>query len=239
MVLARRQAVYQVDAGLVDSEDIRRGDDADVGNRRFGSPRTCTVAVNGHAAHDVDKHNMLAEIVYRSLRRVSHKLHKMFFCRPGPPIFRRRPCYTVNLPLADLSRRAADGDVLHRAAETAHGMAFEMCQDNHRIVIDDMAAHCDFFQMLTAADRQVNVAEFVHDIDRAESPAVDFQRFFMAFRRIAIAGVQRVRLYNSTVRNMSHKFLDHIPRQDIRAMLFTSMKLYGHLAVNALVNLVI
>ena len=47
---------------------------------------------------------------------------------------------SVDLPLADLTVCAADGNVFQRTAVSAHGVALEMGQDDHGVVIGDVAA---------------------------------------------------------------------------------------------------
>lgn len=115
-------------------------------------------------------------------------------------------------------------------------MPFKMRQDNHEIIIDDMAAHSDFFQMLAAADRQIHIAFFIHNIYKAKRPAIDLQRFSMTGRRVAIALIQRIRFYNRTVRDMLYKCLNHVTGQNIRPMLFSCMQLNSYFAVNPLIR---
>ena len=145
----------------------------------------------------------------------------------------------MDLALTDLARSAADSDILQRTAITAHGMAFEMGQDDHRIIVYNVAAHGDFLQVLAAADRQIDRAFFIYDIDRAESPAIDLQRFPMRSRRIAVPFIERIGFDNRTVRDMGHKGFDHIPRQDIGAIFFAGMQFDGDFAINAFIDLII
>ena len=46
----------------------------------------------------------------------------------------------VDLAFSDLTVRAADGDIFQWSAVAAHGVAFEMGQDDHGVVISDVAA---------------------------------------------------------------------------------------------------
>ena len=121
----------------------------------------------------------------------------------------------MDLALADLAGSTADGDILQGTAIAAHGMAFEMSQDNHRIVVDDVAAHGDFLQVLAAADGQIDRAFFIHDIDRAESPAIDLQR---SDGKLSYSGplIERIGFDNRTVRTWA--IFDHLLRQDIGAI---------------------
>lgn len=109
----------------------------------------------------------------------------------------RFAAYAVNLTLAHLTRRAADGDILHGATEAAHGMPLEMGKHDHGIVIDQMAAHGHFREVQAAAHRERHIAFLIHDIHGAEIPAVDPERFTMRLRCVAIPPVQRIGFHDA------------------------------------------
>ena len=61
----------------------------------------------------------------------------------------------------------------------------------------------------------------------------------MFFRRIAVAGVEGVRFDDAAVRNLGLEGFYHVPRQDVRAVLFARVDFDGRLAVNAFVDLLV
>ena len=145
----------------------------------------------------------------------------------------------VHLPLARLARGAADGDILQRAAEAAHGVPLEMRQDNQRIIVDEMRAHRHFLQMESVLHRQIDVALGVDDVHRAEGPAVRLQRFPMAFRGSAGTAVSHVRLDDRRAGNLRHEIPHHVPGQDVRAVGLARVQLDGDLALNFRVHLLV
>ena len=93
--------------------------------------------------------------------------------------------------------------------------------------------------MLAAAHGKVDRSLGVHDVDRAEGPAVDLKRFKMLFGRVAVALIERVGLDNRAVGNGCLKRFDEFAGQDVGTVLFTSMQLDGNVTVNALIDLVV
>ena len=71
--------------------------------------------------------------------------------------------------------------------------------------------------MLTVADRKINGALCVHDINRAERPAVDLQCFQMALSCIAVALIERVGFYDGAVRDLLLQCFDQLARQNVGA----------------------
>ena len=67
--------VNQVDTSLINSEEVGRSQNTDIGNRRFGRCNSGAVTVYGHVAHDVDISDSLAEVVNSGFSRVSHQFH--------------------------------------------------------------------------------------------------------------------------------------------------------------------
>ena len=116
---------HQIDGGLVDCEDIGRCENPDIGNSRFGCCKTRTIAIDGHAAHDIDKANALTEKVARGFSRLGHGFHQVFFGRPLIPR-QRDVADGMDLLLADATVGAPDGDVFHRTAEAAHGVTLKV-----------------------------------------------------------------------------------------------------------------
>ena len=72
-------------------------------------------------------------------------------------------------------------------------MALEVREDQHRIVVDDVPAHRNFLKVLAAFNGQIHRALSVHDVNRAEGPAVGPQGFTMPFRGLPRTGIQNIR----------------------------------------------
>ena len=77
--------------------------------------------------------------------------------------------------------------------------------------------------MLAAFHRKHDGAVFIHDVNRAESPAIDFQGFTMLLRGVPIADVKRVGFYNVAVGNTLLERLHHITGQNIRTVAFAGV----------------
>ena len=142
----------------------------------------------------------------------------------------------MHLRLANAAVGATDGDVLHRAAEAAHRMTLEVRKYDHGVVIDDMPAHGDFLEVLAATHRQIYRALGVHDVNRAERPTIDLERFKMLFGRKAVAFVKRVSFHDHGVRHRGLERLHHVSGQNVGTVLFAGVQLNGHLAVDAFVD---
>lgn len=65
MIFRSRPYPYQIYADLVNRQNIRRCQYANVRNRRFCRGSTSTVAVYGHAPQYIEVHDMFAKIIYR------------------------------------------------------------------------------------------------------------------------------------------------------------------------------
>ena len=90
--------------------------------------------------------------------------------------------------------------------------------------------------MLTVADRKINGALCVHDINRAERPAVHLQRFQMLFCGITVALIERVGFYDGAVGDLLLQRFDQLARQNVGAVLFAGVQFDSNLAVNAFVD---
>lgn len=99
------------------------------------------------------------------------------------------------LLFADSAVSAADSQIFHRPAETTHSVPFKMRQHQHRIIINDIFTHGNFLEMPAAAYRQQHCTLCIHDIHRAERPAVDTQGFNVISGRISIAMIKSIRFY--------------------------------------------
>ena len=118
-------------------------------------------------------------------------------------------------------------------------MTFEVRQDKHGIVIGYALAHGHFFQVEAVGHWQIYIAMLIHDIDRAECPAIDLECFAMLCRGIAVAMIKGIGFHNGTIRDFGLQGFDKIPWDDIWTVFFASMHLDGHLAVNALIYQVV
>ena len=65
-------------------------------------------------------------------------------------------------------RGDTDRNVLHRTAEAAHRMTFEVRQDDRKVVVEEMRADEIFSQVPAARDRKSRLTLGIHDIDRSD-----------------------------------------------------------------------
>ena len=129
----------------------------------------------------------------------------------------------MHLTFADLTGSAADRDIFHRTAESAHGVTFKVSQHQHRVVIDDAFAHRDFFEMESVTNRQIDITVLIHDIDRAERPAVNFKGLSMIGSVFSSAAVQGIRFNDRAIGNGLLQGLDHVTRKNIGTVRFSGV----------------
>ena len=109
-------------------------------------------------------------------------------------------------------------------------MPLKVREDQHRIVIDDMAAHRNFLEVLAAFNWQIHRSLSVHDVNRAEGPAVDFKGLEVILGGVAVAVIESVGLDNRALRDACLQGLHHFARQDVGTVTLAGMELNGDLA---------
>ena len=180
---------------------------------------------------------MLAKEIDGGFRGFCHIFHQHFFGRPSVPVFRQIiDGDAVHLTLADAAVSAADGEILHGAAEAAHGVAFEMSEYHHGVIIHDVAAHGDFLEVLAAANGKVYRAFFVHDVYGAEGPAIHFQCFLVTFGGEAVAFIERIGFYDIAVRHLGLEGFHHVPWENVWPVLLAGVQLDGGLAIDGFID---
>ena len=118
-------------------------------------------------------------------------------------------------------------------------MALEVSQHQHRVVIDNAFAHCDFFKVESVTNRQIDITVLIHDIDRAESPAVNFKGLSMVGSILSSAAVQGIRFNDRAVRNGLLQSLNHVTRKNIGTVRFSGVQFDRHFPVNFFIDQVI
>ena len=133
--------------------------------------------------------------------------------------------------LADAAIRTADADVFIRAAKAALGVAFEVGEDKHRIVVEDVFSHLHLGEPLAALDRQRRSSVRVHDVHRTEGPAVDLQGLPVLLGGVAAALIVGVGLHNGRTRQvLFNQLLDPRARDNVWSVRFAGVQLDGNLA---------
>ena len=139
MAIGRLHGIDHVHAGLIDCQDVCRGADAHIGcNDRFGID-ALAVAGDGHVAQDVDVDDLFTEVICHGFGGFRHALHEFLF-GDAPDILTGDG---MNGALAAIGICAANADVLIGATEAAVGVAFEVGQHQHGIVILQIFAKVD------------------------------------------------------------------------------------------------
>ncbi len=165
---------------------------------------------------------MPAEKISYCLAGFDHVFHKgsIAHAKPAPMLHQ-----LANLPVG-----TADGDIFKRAAKAAHAVPFKMRQHHHAVIIYKAFAYGHFFKMPAAADWQHHSSMLVHNIYRAEIPAVGPDCFAVALRSAAPAAVGSVGFYNYAAGNLLLHRLDKAARQKVSAALLARMYFYGYFA---------
>ena len=93
--------------------------------------------------------------------------------------------------------------------------------------------------MESVTNRQIDITVLIHDIDRAERPAVNFKGLSMVGSVFSSAAVKRVRFNNRAVRNRLLQSLNHVARENIRSVWFAGMQLDRYFSVDFFVDQVV
>ena len=135
--------------------------------------------------------------------------------------------------LTDAPVRAADADVFVAAAEAALGVALEVGQDHHGIVIFQVGTHKHPGEPFAALDGEGVCALLVHDIHRAEGPAVDLQRLPVLLGGVAVSRIIGVGLHDGGIMDRAlHQGPHPVPGDDVGAVLLAGVQLHRDFSAN-------
>ena len=130
-----------------------------------------------------------------------------------------------------VGRSAADGQLLQGAAEAASGVALEMGQHQHGIVIGDVLAYVILLNGLAVRDGQLQIGAFgiqkIHP--EAAQPAVVFKQLAVLVGSIALAGIGGIALDHGA----AHMVNDRLPEfgfQEILISFFAGVNFHSHVA---------
>ena len=237
LVLLVVHGVDDIHAGLVEGEDVGRGEYAHVRSHNCLCLKAFAVAGHRHVAHHVHIGHVFAEVVDGSLGGLGDALHEFFFSN-APHVVGAFPRVYPGLP--DATVGAADAYVLVAAAETAHGVALEVSESDHGIVVQQVLADGHLLEPLAAVYRQKGRALGIHDVHGAEGPAVHLQCLAMLLGSVAVAFVIGIGLdYVGALQVLLHQGFDPFAGDDVGAVLLARVKLDAHAAFNLAIDLFI
>ena len=169
-----RQGINHVYRSLVDGKDIRGSENAQVRQSyRFGVD-SLTVATDGHVSQYIDICDTLAEMVGNGFTSFHHAFHEQGAA--GPCLI----SIAVDLLFSCLPRSATNGNIFERTAKSAHRMTFEMGEDNHGIVIQQMTADGYLLEPFSSGNRERGISVLIHDVYSGKGrPTVLLQCFAM------------------------------------------------------------
>ena len=239
------RCVDKVDARLIDGDGVKGGEDADVRHAGIFGGRAA-VAVDGEVLHDIYKGNLAVKVTHHRRGGVCHCLAKTQLL--GVLIPRLHVAVSraagVNAGLARAGR-AADGELLERAAVAAHRMSLEVGEYQHGVVVDDVFADEIFVQHFTVFDLPRKIRAFgVHQVNVEQlAPAVVLQKFPVLRRLVTHAvavevAVGGVALDDGAVYGFHHG-TPEFGAKKILIALFAGMHLNGDLAGQRNAQLVI
>ena len=218
--------VDQIEAGLIDRDGVERGKDADVRHARVLG-HGAAVAVHGHILHNVDENGLVLEIFRHGRGGVRHRVEEAVVVG-SPDLFGLAG--TVDIGLA-VGRRAADGELLERAAEAAHRMPLEVGEDEHGIVVGNVLADEVLLNAPAVRNGKLQIGalgiENVHVEIRA--PAVLDHRAAVLLGGVALALVGGVALNHRAMHGLDHR-PPEVGTQKVLVALLTGVQLHGDLA---------
>lgn len=154
----------EVEAGLVEGYGVGGGEDAHILHARLGGVAHA-VAVDREVVHHVDVDDvasLLAEVGVHRVGGGGHAFEEgvLLGCFP----MGGGGAGGMDIELA-AARGHADGEVFQRAAEAAHGVSLEVGEDDHEIVVGQVAADLVVFDVGGVDHRQAHGAVGIHDVD--------------------------------------------------------------------------
>ena len=198
-----RGSVDKVEARLVDGDRVGGHQDADVGHARVLG-NGAAVTVDRHVLHDIDVGNAaaLSEEVDHRARSIGHGLKELVVI--GRPDILGH-CDAVDVRLA-VGRSHTDRELLERAAETSHGMALEVRQHQHRVVLGQVLAHEVLLEAQAIRDGQLKVGALgIHEVDvEVIVPSMLGNRAQVLLGRVALSVVGRVALNDRAMQLAYH-----------------------------------
>ena len=213
--------LHQVDARLIQSYGIQAGQNADVLHAGIFGNGTA-VAVHAHVAHNADVGHVAAEVLDHAAGGVCHAFQESILGSYVIPqhILIRGLSGGVDVGLAG-GGGTADGQLLQRAAEAAHGMALEVGEHQHGVVVVQVFANQILFDLLAVGDFQLQIGAFgIHDIHiKIMAPAMVLHEFDVLVGGVPLAAVGGVAFHDGTVDRVNHGLHEFGPQKVLVALL--------------------
>ena len=129
----------------------------------------------------------------------------------------------------------ADGEILQRTAIAAHGMALEVVEGNHEVVVGQVASHDVVLDVRLVLDRDAYLVVFVHDVNgKILREAVTLNDLPVVLRRVAIVllvgrsvAVGGVTLHDGAV-HLEHQIPDEFRLQVVWIAALSGAHLHSH-----------
>ena len=241
IVLSRHLLLIDdVDAGLIESHWVGRGEDAvvfELHRRRM----IHAVAVYRHVVHhtDIDDALLLLEVVHDGLGSCSHTLEESVLiadelsCPKLAHIEFLHLACRVDICLAVLTG-TADREILQCTTVAAHGVTFEVVEGNHKVVVGHVSSHDVELDVRLIFHGDADLVVFVHDIHgEILREAVTLNHLpvvlrcvalvFLIGRSVAVCGIT---LHDSAV-HLEHQVLYEFRLQVVRIAALSSTHLHG------------
>ena len=218
--------VDKVNAGLIYRDGIGRNEHAHVlyaGVLRHSA----AVAVDGHVLHNVHIQGVAAEVLHNGGRSVRHRLEER--------VMVSRPEVVRIADAVDILLAVGGGDayrqLLECSAVAARGVALEVREDEHRIILVDILADVILLDLFAVGDIKHLVGAFrVHYIDvEIMAPAVQLHGLPVVLGGVAPALVSGVALDDSSA-DMVDDGLPEFGTEEVLVADLTGVYLDGYIA---------
>ena len=161
-------SINKIHAGFVKRHRIKGSQDANVRHLRLGR-MPVAVAVDGDVVHDADVNGAVAHEIDHSAGGLGHGFDEIFLGGLSylfPHLVKVIGAAGGMDPGFSPAGAAADGEVLQRAAESAHLVALEVIKDDEAVVIGQRGSHKVAFKMRGAFGRRYfRFLKFIHNDD--------------------------------------------------------------------------
>ena len=218
--------VNQIQTGLINGHRIQGYQNADISNGRI-LRHGAAVAVHAHVLHDVDVHSIALEEIHHGRCRVCHGAKEAVVIR-SPDLLHITGAVDIGLAVGGCH---TDGKLLQRAAETAHGMALEMGQHQHAVVIGQVLANVILLNHLAVGNLQHQIrACCVQQVNCVKiAPAVLLKSSNMPLGGVPLAFVGSV-AFNYGAAHMRNYVLPEFRPEEILVARLAGVNLNRHIA---------
>ena len=223
----------EVEAGLVKSDGVERGEDAHV-FELGGFGVSVAVAVDRHIVHyvDIDDALLAFEVGVDRLGGAGHRLEELVLLGQVIPQPGGVGCLAGGVDERfTLGRCHADALIFQHAAEAAHLVALEVGEVDHKVVVGKVLAHEVIVEVGRVLHGQGHAAVGVHDVDNGDFVVAALgDGLAVLLGGVAVAGIGGVALDEGAV-DLFHQRGDELGTEVVAVLRLARADFHGDIAL--------